>query len=620
MATVYFDIEGCSADRLFSHTGPEPYIRLCGAAKDDDPKVRITTDPARLLNLLNHADRIEGHNVLGYDLIAIARHVPGADYDKLAAKAVDTYVVAKTQDPPGSKHAKPWAEKGYYGLDALAGRMGVDGKITGESGLKALALEFGPRTGSEEDRMKAGFGMIPVTDARYRRYLEQDVHAQRDTSRSLPPLTPYLVREMRVAHFQNRMTLSGWRTDEELLAERVAAENRRRMDSLVWLSENCGVPLTRTVGHGRGSARVFEEEEIKSPIGTAVGKQALIKAFAAAGAPYYPRTATGELAMGKDAMGEGSYMVGKGAKGRLVKAMLNPGAYGNNAAVREICKHIATVNGTVAKYAEIAKFVTGGRVHAAVGGDQASGRWAYVKPSNTNLGKRGGKVIQRAIYLPDPGHVLIAIDLDQVDMRAIAAHCQDPAYMRLFEPGMDAHSMIADQVFGRHDGEWRDRAKATGHGWNYGLGLKGMVNSGIPEDVAAKFITGMERSFPGLIAWRSEIRARAEGGAMLDNGFGRSMRCLPANAYTEAPALMGQGTARDLMAEALLRAIDAVPECITWMRGVVHDECVFSVPADDAEEIARKLEEAMTFTWNGVRITCGVSRPGANWADCYRKD
>jgi DNA polymerase-1 len=496
----------------------------------------------------------------------------------------------------------------------------VNGKITGDDGLRALALEYGPKEGSEEERMKAGFGMIPTGDARYRRYLEQDVRAQRDTFRQLPPLTPYLEREMRVAHFQHGMTYRGWKVDEELLAARVEQENARRMESLRWLAENCGVPLTRTIGRGRGKNRVFEEEEILSPLGTAAGKQALIKAFHDAGAPYYPRTESGELALSRDAMGEGSYMVGKGAKGRLVKAMLNPGAYGSNPRVRAICEHITVVTGTVAKYAEISKFVVHGRVHAAVGGDQASGRWAYVRPSNTNLGKRGGKVTQRAVYVPDDGDVLLAIDLDQVDMRAIAAHCQDPAYMRLFEPGMDAHSMIADQVFGRHDGEWRDRSKRTGHGWNYGLGLKGMVNSGIPEEVAQKFIDGMERSFPGLIAWRQEVRAQAEAGEMLDNGFGRKMRCLPANAYTEAPALMGQGTARDLMAEALLRAIDAIPECITWMRGVVHDECVFSVPAADAEEIGAKLKDAMTFTWRGVDITCGLSKFGTNWADCYRKD
>jgi DNA polymerase-1 len=618
-STVYFDLEGCSADAVFTHKDSKPYVRLCGAVKDDGEKVGITTDPQRLINLLDKADVIVGHNIINYDLMALAKH-EGADYDRLCAKAVDTYVVAKTDDPPVSKHAGQWGVKGYYGLDSLAGRMGVRGKITGDDGLVALALEFGPQTGAREDRMKAGFGMIPVNDARYRAYLEQDVRAQRDTSKALPALTPYLQREMRVAHFQNRMTFSGWRVDEELLAERVEAENRRRTASLEWLHEHCDVPLTELVGHGRGKARVFTEEEILSPLGTKVGKQALIKAFAAAGAPYYPRTASGELALSKDAMGEGSYMVGKGAKGRLVKAMLNPEAYGRNAAVREICRHISVVNGTVAKYGEIAKFVVDGRVHASVGGDQASGRWAYVKPSNTNLGKRGGKVIQRAVYLPDEGDVLLAIDLDQVDMRAIAAHCQDPAYMALFAPGMDAHSMIADQVFGRHDGEWRDRAKATGHGWNYGLGLKGMVNSGIAEEVGAKFISGMERAFPGLMAWRKEIRDQATDGAMLDNGFGRKMRCLPANAYTEAPALMGQGTARDLMAEALLRAIDAIPECITWMRGVVHDECVFSVPADSADEIGARLKEAMTFNWRGVDITCGLSKPGTSWADCYRKD
>jgi DNA polymerase-1 len=614
--TVYFDLESASAKQLYRAPQGSGYVRLCGAAADDRPGVGVTADPAKLLRVLERADRIVAYNGFGFDLPALARHC-GADYDALARKLFDPYVAAKTLDPPSSRGVAPWGTKGYYGLDALAGRLGADGKVTGENGLRALALRYGPSTGTEVERVDAGYGMIPPGDPDYVAYLRQDVQALRDVDRALPAPTPYLLREMGVAHLQNRPTVSGWRIDVPLLDRLVDQEARSTAASLAWLAEHCGVPLTRTVGRGRGAARVFGQEPMLSPLSTDAGRAALEKALRAAGAEHMPLTASGKLALSSDALGEASYMVGKGAGGRVTPAMLNPAAYGHLPRVREICGHVVRVTGAVAKYAEIRNHLVDDRVHAEVGGDQASGRWAYVRPSTTNLGKHGAKVLQRAPFLPEPGHVLLSCDLDQVDMRAIAAHSQDPAYMAMFGPGMDAHSMIADQVFGRHDGEWRERAKRTGHGWNYGLGLRGMVNSGIPEEIARTFIAGMEQAFPVLIAKRREWVEQGEAGELLDNGFGRLMRCDPRRAYTQAPALKGQGTARDLMAEMLLRL---PAHFAPWLRGVVHDEVVCSIPAEYAADAARELVEAGTFEFKGVPITCGVSRPGASWNACYAKD
>jgi DNA polymerase-1 len=614
---VYFDIESSSAKQLYSSGRDPKYVRLCGAVADDMPGARATDDPRRLLALLDRAGTIVAYNGLGFDLAALARHC-GADYDALARKTYDPYVAAKTQDPPSSQGVAPWGVKGYYGLDQYAQRLGVAGKITGVDGLRALALEFGPQEGKEDDRADAGYGMIPTDDPRYVAYLRQDVAALRDVVRRQGPPSAYVRREMAVAHLQNRPTLTGWRIDVPLLERLVEGEQERRARSLDWLAEHCGVKLTKTVGEGRGKNRVFWEEEQLSPLATGEGREALERAFQAAGASHVPRTATGKLALSSDALGEESFVVRpKGRKPYSVVAMLNPAAYGHIPLVREMCEHVVRVTGTVQKYAEIQKYLVDDRAHPGVGGDQASGRWAYVKPSTTNLGKHGAKVVQRSPFLPDEGHVLLSCDLDQVDMRAIAAHCQDPAYMALFAPGRDAHAMIADQVFGRHDGEWRGRSKRTGHGWNYGLQEDGMVLSGIPREIARRFITGMERSFPVLIAKRQEWVEQGAAGELLDNGFGRKMRCDPRRAFTQAPALMGQGTARDLMAEMLLRLpVHFAP----WLRGVVHDEVVCSVPREYAADAARELKTAGTFEFRGVPITCGVSPAGESWDQCYRKD
>ena len=623
---VGFDLETHSAKRLFVHKdlGGDPYVRLAGYVTEDGTEV-VVNSVDELIKRLEDADEIYGHNLLGFDLMALARH-HGADYDKLAAKTVDTFRWVQTIDPPGAAHEKPWATKGYYGLDQTAQRHGINGKT---DDLAALAFKHGPeevdgRKLDKAERTDLGFGRIPVNELSV--YFSGDLQATRGVRRALGEPSDYVRREMRVAHLQHRPTLTGWKVDVPVLRELAGAEADKRQESLEWLHENCGVPLTKSVGKGRGKNRVFTDEPILSPLSTTTGREAVIRAFADRGAVHYPKTASGLISLNKDALGEASYMVGKGAGARTVPAMLNPNVLRTFAergadvdALKEMCGHIVTVTSSVQKYQEILDHLVGDRIHPQVGDLQGSGRWAYVRPSVTNMAKRGGKVHQRRPLIADDGHLLICFDLDQVDMRAIAGHCQDPAYMENFAPGADAHSMIADAVFGRHDGEWRDNAKKIGHGWNYGMGVKGIANSGVELELAQKFDDQMNAQYPGLCAWRNEVRERGAAGQLLDNGFGRLMRCNPDRAWTQAPALMGQGGARDIMCEALLRLVDRAPEATEWLRCVVHDEVVLCVPEDRVEEVTATVLDAFSFSFKGVPITAGASKAARDWASCYAK-
>lgn len=606
---VYFDIESHSARRLYSHTGPGPYVKLCGVMVDDNPAVGITTDPQRLLRVLERAVEIDGHNIIKFDLAALAEH-EGADYAALCAKAVDTLVLERLADPPGSRNQKPWSVRGYYSMDQVCIRRGLVHKT---DDLAALARRYVPAgtTGpdgkvlSDDERAEAGYGLIPADDPDYIAYLRGDMGATRALRDSYGEISAYARREMRVVFLQNQMTRSGWRVDEALLKERVAREDARRLEATDHLAGR-GMPVTKEVGHGRGKARVTAEEAVASPLSTNAGRDWLLGVWQqygvreGSGVYNIPRTPKGVVATGKE---------------RLVPFLEHPGC---PAGLKEVLGWVMDFTGATAKYAEISRFVRDGRVHAEVGGDQASGRWAMVKPSTTNLGKRGPKLAERGVFLPDEGHVLIACDLDQVDMRAIAALCQDRAYMELFGPGRDAHAENALRVFHRSDGESRDRAKKIGHLWNYGGGVGAIVKAGASKDDAIAYDRAMLRSYPGLCEWREDIRAKGEH-QLLDNGFGRMMRCDPGRAYTQAPALMGQGGARDLMTTGMLRLADAVPEAVAWFRGVVHDEIVMSVPEKHAVEIGREVQKAFTFEWRGVPITSGISLPGRDWADCYRK-
>jgi DNA polymerase-1 len=187
--------------------------------------------------------------------------------------------------------------------------------------------------------------------------------------------------------------------------------------------------------------------------------------------------------------------------------------------------------------------------------------------------------------------------------------------MRLFEPGRDIHDENALLIFGGELGAnghhpRRNEIKPINHGYNYGLGQKKMIAAGHNPETVRKFFEMQAREFRVKAQWTDEIREIAASGQFLDNGFGRKMRPDPRRAYTQGPALEGQGSAADILKEVGLRLPDEFRE---YLRLPVHDEFVFSFPIEDAEELTREAERAMTWEWRGVPILCDVSEPGENW-------
>src|SRR5690606_4158429 len=367
---------------------------------------------------------------------------------------------------------------------------------------------------------------------------------------------------------------------------------RRHLERLV---EEYGLPATRKDG-----------SLSKAPQNTEEGREAIMRAFTRLGVEDFPRTTKGAWATGSDAM-------------EAIRER-----YADRPEVVELADIVQGLNGVRTVYQTIADNLVGDRVHPQIDMRQVSGRWSITKPGLTVMGKRAGRYHEREVFLPEPGHVIIAVDLSQVDARAIAAHSQDPEYIKLFEPGRDSHAEVARMVWG--DPSRREDAKAIGHGWNYGMGLSGLMRAaGVDEDTALEFDEAMVRQFRGLVAWREEVREKAaEKDALLDNGFGRKMRPDPERAWTQGPALIGQGCARDILMEGLLRL---PAELRPMLRAVVHDEVVLSAPADIARHVEKAVVDALTFEWAPAGasllapIEAGVVGPhGPSWGHVYRKE
>lgn len=567
---IGFDLETADADKLWSYG--DGFLKLAGYTDGPD-SVGFTTEAEDLIKRLEAAPWIYAHNAFGYDLLVLA-HIYGADWEGLTKKCIDTEILDRLDYPPMARDTGGSVDK--YDLDHVAERRGIKGKT---ADLSALAKQYG------------GYDQIPAHCPEYLDYLRGDVEAIRALVRELPVKgNAYAKREHRVATKNGRMTLNGFRVDIPLLEKRIAEGEDNKRFALTLLRDDYDLPLGRFEWSGRGKDKVERWTDFDSPLSTLEGRKWLIEVWDAFGVRNPPVTETGRLSTSAQDL-----------KPLAESYMIHPD-------LRRILRLMMTVTTTRTIYQTIADHLVGDRVHPMIVMRQASGRSSVTNPGLTVMGKRGGRHIERDVLLPDEGHVLISADLSQVDMRAIAGHCQDPNYMALFEPGKDAHTELAIMMTG--DPAKRNDLKPIGHGANYGLGPKKMIASGFNPQMVQMFFDREKELFRAKCEWRDEIRERAAAGELLDNGFGRKMRCDPRRAYTQAPALMGQGTAADIMKEALLRLDESWNP---YLRITVHDEVLTSVPVDEAAERKEALREAMTFEWRGVPILCDVSEPGENW-------
>ncbi len=633
-----FDIETPGAEELLSWDDTQgPWARLCGYSVDGAAPV-ATTDVDELLTVLYAADTIVAHNGANYDLIGLAHH-HGADYERLVAKLEDPLIIARQLDPPAAKGGN---DRTHYDLDSLGNRMGVGGK---HGDLAALKNKY------------KGYHLIPTDDPDYLAYLRQDVQLLNDL-RPLMSVSEYVKDEHEFVGICGGMTLRGVLVDLPLVTERAAAEEKQKRDALTELEATAGLPLERVtekvtvlrkatgkrVVHVAEKAAVLagytswmkagkeptdaevdvpidpehytierteKREPFKSPLGTTEGIAWLKGVWERYGVTNPPRTANGRLCTKRDRL-----------QAIIDHAKCPPD-------LARILDLMNTANGARVVYSTVLKNMIGGRYHPRMSPEQASGRLSC---GISVFGKHGGKVRERGVFVADPGHLMVAFDYDQVDARAVAAHCQDPAYMDQFESDLDFHTANAILVFG--DASFRQLAKVVGHGENYGMGVPslalnivkatGMEHARAIEQAQA-YVDAMARLYPVRNVWREGVRAQAGRGELLDNGFGRMMRPDASRAWTQGPALIGQGTTRDIMRTSILALPPHVRRCILF---TVHDELVFQFPTDLVDEYSAIVMDAMTFEWapaflgddaRRVKITCGRSRAAESWAGCYEK-
>lgn len=561
------DIETGSADDLYRLPPGSGYVRLTGVGDTAEQGSRPVKPRTPYVTVNGHL----------FDFPALDRHC-GIPVEQTIPFSRDLRVAAFQHDPPTTYQTKSGPGFKSYSMDALGERYLQQPK----SDLgKALAKEYG------------GWDHIPADDPRYAEYLRADLDLTRRLN-DVIPYDPYEQREAWVATVTARMTLTGFRADVAGLQARVASLDARAAAGRQMLAESFGFPLTNKAG-----------KPAAAPQRTKAGKEAFEAALTSFGVDVtnWPRGSDGTLSIGKDVM-EKAF--------EWATSTLHPSL--------PVIEAVQQMNGIRNSAANVLRHVTGGRAHYTFEPFQSTGRWS----NGLSVIKKSTEDSERAYLLPEEGHVLGSIDLDQIDIRGAAAHSQDPALIALLnDPDRDIHTEIAAM-----SGVDRKPAKTLDLGWLYGRGARGMAENtpGVTMEAALAVTRYMSGAFPGVVRWQQDVRERGSAGLLIGNGFGRNLRTDPDRAYTQAPALVGQSTTRDLIAEGLLDIARRAPEILPLLRATVHDELVFSAPEADFEEVARTVQSCMSRQWAPagcsipVNISAGQGKPfarGATWAALY---
>ena len=277
-----------------------------------------------------------------------------------------------------------------------------------------------------------------------------------------------------------------------------------------------------------------------------------------------------------------------------------------------------------------------GRVHTSYSLTGAqTGRLSSTDPNLQNIPIRTevGRQIRHA-FVAEPGHVILAADYSQIELR-LAAHMADvPALKEAFAAGEDIHAATAEQLFGEVNRETRGRAKTINFAILYGIsrwGLAGRLE--ISADEAQDMISRYYERFPGISIYINETIEKARERGYTETLFGRKTwfprikasiqheRQGAERAAINAPI---QGTSADIIKRAMVRMGPTLEA--TGLSGVrmllqVHDELVFEVPEGDvdaASAVIRRVMETAAEPIVTLSVPLGVEiGTGTSWGAAH---
>lgn len=265
----------------------------------------------------------------------------------------------------------------------------------------------------------------------------------------------------------------------------------------------------------------------------------------------------------------------------------------------------------------------------------ATGRLSSVNPNLQNIPIKTakGREVRKAFIPNQENHVLLSADYSQVELRLIAELSSDAGMIEAFQSGQDIHSATASKVFGvaleEVTKEMRGKAKMVNFGIIYGISAFGLAQRlNISRTEAKEIIDNYFSKYPRIREYMDESIENAKQTTFVKTLMGRKRYLKDINSanavvrgYAERNAINApiQGSAADIIKKAMIdiqKELDA-SNLKAKMVLQVHDELVFTVPADEVELLKPIVKRGME---NAVHTQVPLEvemSTGKNWLEAH---
>ena len=275
-----------------------------------------------------------------------------------------------------------------------------------------------------------------------------------------------------------------------------------------------------------------------------------------------------------------------------------------------------------------------GRVHTSYNQTGTStGRFSSSQPNLQNIPIRTelGREVRRAFVAPQ-GHVLLAVDYSQIELRVMAHISGDTTLREAFEAGQDIHRATAAAVYDVEPEtvtyEQRSFAKRVNFGLMYGMGAYRLArDSELTLGEAEDFIETYFDRLPGVERYIKETEVFAKKHGYVETLLGRRRYFATlkggrsGNSYgAEIRAAINmpiQGTAADILKIAMIDLYNEMNarDSRATMNLQVHDELVLEVPEETIDETTELVVSVMENAFELAVPLVANAEVGSNWRD-----
>ena len=227
-----------------------------------------------------------------------------------------------------------------------------------------------------------------------------------------------------------------------------------------------------------------------------------------------------------------------------------------------------------------------------------TGRMSCREPNFQNIPIRTGPEM-RSMIVPDEGYAFAVADYSSIELRILAYYMADEGLWEIINAG-DPFLWLGEQVYGTKDTSvWpvqRQNLKNGFYAMTYGAGgpkLASTIGGGMTAEEGRELKRRMEKALGGNYV-RLQQRLRR---AVQERGYvktvARRTQLVPKDKSYVALNSLIQGSAADVMKQAMINAADALQHIGGYPVLTVHDEIVAQVPDQYAEDGLTILQAAM---------------------------